>query len=94
MVRPLKRLALLSLSALMVVLSLYEVAYQYAAWRAEQALPEVLFERPFAARLLDRDGALLGARVAEDGQWRFKPSDRPLPPRLVRALVTLNSSSP
>jgi penicillin-binding protein 1C len=87
MLKPIKRLALRSASAFLVMFTLYQCAYHCAAWLAERALPEVLFDRPYAARLLDRDGVLLGARVAEDGQWRFQPSERPLPPRLVRALV-------
>ncbi len=38
-----------------------------------QALPDPLFDVPFAFVLEDRTGELLGARIAEDEQWRFPP---------------------
>ncbi len=34
-------------------------------------VPVVEFDRPLSAALLDRDGRLLGAVTASDGQWRF-----------------------
>lgn len=34
-------------------------------------LPQPLFESPYSAVLSDRNGMLLGARIARDGQWRF-----------------------
>jgi len=37
--------------------------------------------------LLDREGRLLGATVASDGQWRF-PADGEVPQKLAAALVT------
>jgi len=49
-------------------------------------LPSRLFDVPYSTVLLDRDGRLLGATIAADGQWRF-PADRELPPKFVRALV-------
>jgi penicillin-binding protein 1C len=36
-----------------------------------RALPEKLFSDPSCTVLLDRNGSLLGARIAADGQWRF-----------------------
>jgi penicillin-binding protein 1C len=42
-------------------------------WRA---LPDPLFGVPFSRVLLDRNGALLGATIADDEQWRFPPPDR------------------
>lgn len=39
-------------------------------WRA---LPDPLFDAPLSTVLLARDGTLLGARIADDGQWRFPP---------------------
>ena len=39
------------------------------------ALPKVLFEPTYATVLLDRNGELLGARIAADGQWRFPELD-------------------
>lgn len=40
-------------------------------WFAFFALPEPLFSRPTSTVLLSRQGELLSARIAEDGQWRF-----------------------
>ena len=37
-------------------------------------LPRDLFRTPRSATLLSRDGVLLGARIASDGQWRFGPT--------------------
>ncbi|MDR1625632.1 MAG: penicillin-binding protein 1C [Spirochaetia bacterium] len=39
-------------------------------------LPNPLFKVSFSPVLYDRNGILLGARVAPDGQWRFAPSSR------------------
>ena len=39
-----------------------------------QSLPEPLFSAPLSSALYARDGRLLGARIAADGQWRFAPS--------------------
>jgi penicillin-binding protein 1C len=49
-------------------------------------LPSRLFDVPYSTVLLDREGRLLGASIAADGQWRF-PADRELPPRFVQALI-------
>lgn len=38
-------------------------------------LPEKLFNDPTSTVLLDRNGVLLGAKIAVDGQWRFSPTD-------------------
>jgi penicillin-binding protein 1C len=38
-------------------------------------LPKVLFHVPTSTVLLDKNGVLLGARIAADGQWRFSPAD-------------------
>jgi penicillin-binding protein 1C len=38
-------------------------------------LPERLFNDSTSTVLLDRKGQLLGARIADDGQWRFQESD-------------------
>ncbi len=50
------------------------------------SLPDPLFRRPFSTVLLDREGTLLSATPAADGQWRF-PGDRELPRKFVQALV-------
>lgn len=50
------------------------------------ALPSPLFDAPYSPVLYDRGGALLGAAVAEDGQWRF-PSRGPVNPKFAEALI-------
>ena len=54
-----------------------------AFWRA---LPEPLFDAPLSTVLLARDGTLLGARIADDGQWRFPPTGQ-VPEKFRRALI-------
>ncbi len=39
------------------------------------SLPKPLFSKPYSTMVSDRNGELLGARIAADGQWRFPPSD-------------------
>jgi penicillin-binding protein 1C len=50
-------------------------------------LPSPLFQKPLSTVLEDRKGDLLGARIAEDGQWRFPPSDS-LPTKYEHCVVT------
>jgi penicillin-binding protein 1C len=50
------------------------------------SLPAGLFDRPFSTVLLDRDGSLLGATIATDGQWRF-PSGSILPEKVVQSIL-------
>ena len=38
-------------------------------------LPNVLFNNPTSTVVKSRDGVLLGARIADDGQWRFPKTD-------------------
>ncbi len=38
-------------------------------------LPKNLFQEPYSTVLEDRSGALLGAAIADDGQWRFPLMD-------------------
>ena len=49
-------------------------------------LPRQLFDVPYSTVLYARDGELLHARVAADGQWRFPPENH-LPEKYVAALV-------
>lgn len=49
-------------------------------------LPRPLFDVPYSTVLYARDGELLHARVAADGQWRFPPGDH-LPEKYVAALA-------
>jgi penicillin-binding protein 1C len=50
------------------------------------SLPEPLFNKPFSTVVLARDGELLGAKIATDGQWRF-PSGGPVPEKFATALI-------
>src|SRR5688572_19628754 len=45
-----------------------------------------LFDAPRSTVLLNRDGHLLGATVAKDGQWRMPPCDS-VPHRFERCLL-------
>jgi penicillin-binding protein 1C len=36
-------------------------------------IPQVGFEKPLSTVLYDCNGELLGAQIADDGQWRFRP---------------------
>ena len=49
-------------------------------------LPRPLFHEPLSSVLLARDGSLLAARIAADGQWRF-PERLDVPPRFAAALL-------
>lgn len=46
-----------------------------------------LFDEPRSVALLDRDGHLLGARVAADGQWRLAAGGASLDPRFETCLL-------
>lgn len=50
-------------------------------------LPQNLFEYTlYSTVVIDRNGRLLGARIADDGQWRFPQGDS-LPQKFVTALI-------
>jgi penicillin-binding protein 1C len=49
-------------------------------------VPVVQFDEPLSRVLLDRDGALLSATIAADGQWRFGAADA-IPGKFVTALT-------
>ncbi|HKC13825.1 MAG TPA: transglycosylase domain-containing protein, partial [Vicinamibacteria bacterium] len=49
-------------------------------------VPVVQFTDPLSTVILDRDGELLGASFAADGQWRFGLA-RTVPPRFVTAIT-------
>ncbi|NMH27026.1 penicillin-binding protein 1C [Flavobacterium sp. SE-s28] len=38
-------------------------------------LPETLFDEPYSTVIESREGELLGAKIASDGQWRFPAAD-------------------
>jgi penicillin-binding protein 1C len=48
-------------------------------------LPAGWSDKPLSVVLFDRDGKLLAAQIATDGQWRFAPGDS-LPQKFVTAL--------
>ncbi|MEQ1658775.1 MAG: transglycosylase domain-containing protein, partial [Hylemonella sp.] len=64
--------------------ALAALAIALGVWRS---LPDPLFEQPLSSVLQARDGTLLGARIADDGQWRFPPTDQ-VPQKFRRALIT------
>lgn len=51
------------------------------------SLPHELFRVPYSFTLLDKDGQLLQARIADDGQWRFPYRDS-IPLKYEMALLT------
>ncbi|MDW3647666.1 MAG: penicillin-binding protein 1C [Bacteroidia bacterium] len=51
------------------------------------SLPKPLFKDPTSTVILDREGKLLGARIAKDGQWRFPPMDS-VPNKFKSAICT------
>jgi penicillin-binding protein 1C len=51
-----------------------------------QCLPRPLFTDPVSTVVYSRDGMLLGARIADDEQWRFPPSGT-VPEKYARALI-------
>lgn len=50
------------------------------------SLPEQLFRQPTSYLIESREGILLGARVAADGQWRFPPGPG-VPEKFCKAIV-------
>lgn len=51
------------------------------------SLPGTLFHDPYSTVLEDREGKLLGALIANDGQWRF-PENAEVPEKFKEALIT------
>jgi penicillin-binding protein 1C len=49
------------------------------------------FKAPLSTVVEANDGSLLGARIADDGQWRFPASDT-VPVRFEKALLTFEDS--
>ena len=50
-------------------------------------LPRQLFHVPYSTVVTDRNGELLGARIASDGQWRFPPRNT-TPEKIKQCLMT------
>jgi penicillin-binding protein 1C len=59
------------------------LAVAAGAW---PVLPDPLFAEPSSSIILARDGTLLGARIADDGQWRFPPGEH-VPDKFRHAIV-------
>jgi len=57
----------------------------FLVWYA-QCLPTTLFNDSTSTVLVDRNGELLGARIAADGQWRF-PAIKTVPPKLATCMI-------
>lgn len=55
-------------------------------------LPNTLFDVSYSTVVTDKNGELLGARIAEDGQWRF-PSEGTIPEKLKQCIVTFEDKS-
>ena len=51
-----------------------------------QVLPSPLFDVTYSTVLKDRDGKLMGAKIADDGQWRF-PINPEVPEKFKKALL-------
>ncbi|NER17282.1 penicillin-binding protein 1C [Spongiivirga citrea] len=72
-----KYIAKNKLKSILLLMSL--IAYAFC-------LPEPLFKDPTATVIDSEDGALLGALIADDGQWRF-PSNDSVPQKFKECIV-------
>ena len=57
----------------------------FAAWWF--CLPDPLFDASYSTVLLDKNENLLGARLADDGQWRFPGDDLKVPNTFAHAII-------
>ncbi|HET6991502.1 MAG TPA: transglycosylase domain-containing protein, partial [Bacteroidia bacterium] len=55
-------------------------------------LPRQLFSDPTCTVLLDKDGKLLGAQIASDGQWRF-PERKTVPYKFAQCIIQYEDRS-
>ena len=51
------------------------------------SIPDPLFNDPACTVIEDRQGELLGARIADDGQWRF-PYNEEIPEKFRHAIIS------
>ncbi len=56
------------------------------------SLPHILFNDPVSTIIEDRDGNLLGAKIADDGQWRF-PGKEDVPEKFEKAVLTFEDNN-
>jgi penicillin-binding protein 1C len=69
-------------------LCLYVIGFIVLWWIAMYVwVPRTLFPSPYSTLIYSRNGELMGARIAEDGQWRFPMSDS-LPKKFISCLTT------
>ena len=53
-----------------------------------KCLPKNLFDAPVSSILLSENNTLLGAHIADDGQWRFPPlSTKQVPDKFKKSIV-------
>lgn len=64
---------------LLVIVASAAIAYFFS-------MPANIFDNPYSTVLEARDGQLLSASLAADGQWRFPPSDS-VPSKFAEALI-------
>ena len=55
------------------------------------SIPDKLFNDPTSTILFSREGNLLGARIATDGQWRF-PESKEVPEKFEKAILTFEDN--
>lgn len=67
------KLSILTLSVLLIFLYIF-------------CLPEELFNNPASTVIEDKDGTLIGAKIAADGQWRFPYNDH-VPEKFKAAIL-------
>ena len=53
----------------------------------KKSLPEPLFSKPLSFIIYDKEGSLLGAKIAKDGQWRF-PTIKKVNQKFTLAITT------
>lgn len=64
------------------------VAVLFFFWGAMFLIvPGTLFSDPYSTLLYSKEGKLLGARIAPDGQWRFPSSGKLLPEKFTKCLL-------
>jgi penicillin-binding protein 1C len=62
------------------------LSFSFCIWYWFFALPAQLFNSPRSLILLSKEGNLLGAKVADDGQWRFPTQSAP-PEKFKAAII-------
>ena len=50
------------------------------------SLPNTLFQEPYSTVIESKEGELLGAKIARDGQWRF-PAQDSVPYKFKKCIV-------